>query len=129
MKIYHEISLDRFEGWSGAEDTLDRVIEAGKVDELEAILEDMYPDGIDETNLNDLLRFDSDTVFSWLGISDDDDDDEEEDEETEEDIDFDQSFDDWCDAQYNAHGCEKCPFYLCREDCAEHWDKLKEKSV
>ena len=68
MKIYKETSLANFEGWSGAEDTLNRIISEGKCDTLEAILEDMYPDGIDETNLNDLLRFESDTVFEWVGI-------------------------------------------------------------
>lgn len=68
MKLYRETSLEYFEGWSGAEDTLDRIIKEGKCDELEAILEDMYPDGMDETNLNDLLRFEAETVFEWLGI-------------------------------------------------------------
>lgn len=68
MKIYVETSLENFEAWSGAVDTLDRIIAEGKCDELEAILEDMYPEGMDETNLNDLLRFEAETVFEWLGI-------------------------------------------------------------
>lgn len=68
MKIYSEISLYSFEAWSGAENTLDRVINEGKVDELEAILEDIYPDGIDETNLNDILRFESEWVYEVCGI-------------------------------------------------------------
>ena len=68
MKLYTEISLANFEGWSGAEDTLNRVINAGKVDDLEAILEDMYPEGMDETDLNDLLRFEEDSIYEWLGM-------------------------------------------------------------
>ena len=76
MKIYSETSLENFEAWSGAVDTLDRVREAGKCDELESILEDLYPDGMSETELNDLLWFDPETVFEWLGI-------EEEEEEEE----------------------------------------------
>ena len=68
MKIYKELSIADFEGWSGAEDTLDRIIAEDKCDELEAILEDMYPEGMDETSLNDLLRFEAETVFEWLGI-------------------------------------------------------------
>ena len=75
MKIYSETSLENFEAWSGAVDTLDRVREAGKCDELELILEDLYPDGMDETELNDLLWFEPETVFEWLGIE------EEEEEE------------------------------------------------
>ena len=76
MKIYSETSLENFEAWSGAVDTLDRVREAGKCDELESILEDLYPDGMSETELNDLLWFEPETVFEWLGI-------EEEEEEEE----------------------------------------------
>lgn len=68
MKIYTEISLCDFEAWSGGENTLDRVINEGKVDELEAVLEDLYPDGIDETALNDILRFESDWVYEVCGI-------------------------------------------------------------
>ena len=68
MKIYSETSLYDFEAWSGGKDTLDRVINEGKTDELEAILEDLYPDGIDETSLNDILRFESDWVYEVCGI-------------------------------------------------------------
>ena len=78
MRIYSETSLESFEAWSGAVDTLDRVREAGKCDELESILEDLYPDGMSETELNDLLWFEPETVFEWLGIE------EEEEEEEEE---------------------------------------------
>ena len=68
MKIYSETNLENFEAWSGAVDTLDRVREAGKCDELESILEELYPDGMSETELNDLLWFEPETVFEWLGI-------------------------------------------------------------
>lgn len=80
MKIYSEISLENFGAWSGAVDTLDRVREEDKCDELEAILEDLYPDGMSETELNDLLWFEPEQIFEWLGIEE-----EDEDEETEED--------------------------------------------
>ena len=75
MKIYSETSLENFEAWSGAVDTLDRVREAGKCDELESILEELDPEGMSETELNDLLWFEPETVFEWLGIE------EEEEEE------------------------------------------------
>lgn len=71
MKIFTEQSLADFNFWSGAENTADRIWkEKGEegFDQLEAILEDMYPDGIDETELNDLLWFDAETVYEWLGI-------------------------------------------------------------
>lgn len=68
MKVYSEINIADFKAWGGAINTLDRIIAEDKCDELEAILEDLYPDGINETGLNDLLWFDDETVFSWLGI-------------------------------------------------------------
>ena len=57
MKITKEISIEEFKGWSGAENTLDKIISEGKAEEFEFILEDLYPEGMDETQLNDLLRF------------------------------------------------------------------------
>lgn len=78
MKIYSETRLSDFHAWSGAKDTLERVISEGKDNLLESILEDLYPDGIDETTLNDILWFEPETVFDWCGIVDDDDDTDDE---------------------------------------------------
>ena len=82
MKIYKEDSLSNFEWWSGAVATADRIWEERGTEgwnELEAILEDVYPDGMDETELNDLLWFEPETIFEWLGIGDKEDEEEEED--------------------------------------------------
>ena len=68
MKIYSEISLENFEAWSGAEKTLDKIISDGKAQELEFILEDLYPEGMDETQLNDLLRFEPEWCYEAVGI-------------------------------------------------------------
>ena len=68
MTINYELDLNNFQAWSGAKDTLDRIQREGKCEELENILEDMYPDGMTETELNDLLWFDSESVYEWLGI-------------------------------------------------------------
>lgn len=87
MKIYKDESLRGFEWWSGAVATADRIWEeqgSEGFDQLEAILEDLYPDGIDETDLNDLLWFDADTVYEWLGIDDEEEEDEEDDDDEEE---------------------------------------------
>ena len=85
MKIYKDESLSNFEWWSGAVATADRIWEERGTEgwnELEAILEDAYPDGMDETELNDLLWFEPETVYEWLGIGDEEEDEGEE-EETE----------------------------------------------
>lgn len=68
MTITYELDLNSFEAWSGAKDTLDRIQREGKCSLLEQILEDTYPDGMTETELNDLLWFDSESVYEWLGI-------------------------------------------------------------
>ena len=90
MKITKEMSLRNFEGWSGAVDTLNTLTDEQK-DALEANLEELCPDRMDETSLNDFLRSENDTIAEWLGFEDWEDlerknsgEDEEEDEEEEE---------------------------------------------
>ena len=71
MKIYTEKSLVDFEWWSGAKDTaetIEKKLGEKGWEQLEAILEEQYPDGIDETALNDLLWFEPELVFEWIGI-------------------------------------------------------------
>ena len=55
MKVYQEIGIRDFEAWSGAIATKDLIIENNKEDEFDALIEELYPDGIDETQLNDIL--------------------------------------------------------------------------
>ena len=68
MTITYELDLNSFEAWSGAKETLERIQREGKCEELENVLEELYPDGMTETELNDLLWFDSESVYEWLGI-------------------------------------------------------------
>lgn len=79
MRLYRELDLTRFEPWSGAVDTYERIWNEGKLSDLEFMLEELYPEGIEETQLNDLLWFDSEWVLESLGIQEDEE--EEEDEE------------------------------------------------
>ena len=71
MKITYELDLDKFEAWSGGEDTLSRIRDEGKEDEFCAMLEELHPCGIDETELNDLLRFEADWIYESLGMKTD----------------------------------------------------------
>ena len=68
MTITYELDLNSFQAWSGAKDTLERIQREGKCAELENVLEELYPDGMTETELNDLLWFESETAYEWLGI-------------------------------------------------------------
>lgn len=69
MKIYEEKSLKDFEFWSGARDTV-KYLTDDELDTLESILEDMYPDGIDDGELNDLFWFEDDWIAELLGYND-----------------------------------------------------------
>lgn len=68
MTIRYELNLETFEAWNGAVRTLDRVRREGKCNELDQVLEELYPDGMSEIELNDLLRYDADSVYAWLGM-------------------------------------------------------------
>ena len=72
MTIITEQSLHSFEFWSGAKNNADKLT-IEQLDELENELEELYPDGMTETQLNDLMWFDFDDIKSWLGIDDEDD--------------------------------------------------------
>ena len=78
MKIYKETGIADFEAWSSAVDTKKTIVDNNKEGEFDALIEEIYPDGIDETALNDLLWFESEWIFESLGITEDD---EEEDNE------------------------------------------------
>ena len=81
MKIYKETGIADFEAWSGGEYTKETILEAGKAEEFDTLIDELYPDGIEETNSHDLLWFESEWIFESLGITEDD----EEEEDTEED--------------------------------------------
>lgn len=75
MKLVDRISLRDFDAWCEAKDHLAQLTDK-EIDQLETIIEDMYPDGISSVKLNDLLRFDFEDVCDWLGLEYDADHDE-----------------------------------------------------
>ena len=69
MKTFNDdTTLDNFEAWSGAKDTKEIILENNKGDQFEALIEDLYPEGLSETQLNDILWFEEDWIFEQLGI-------------------------------------------------------------
>lgn len=72
MKIYYEHYLHDFNFWSGAKDNVKYLTKDDFI-AVELVLEGMYPDGIEETDLNDLFRFDIDEISKILGYDDFDD--------------------------------------------------------
>lgn len=66
MKIYSEVSLPNFQFWSGAKENAN-MLTYDQLEQVESALEDIYPDGANETDINDLFWFDFDTVLEWIG--------------------------------------------------------------
>ena len=68
MIIKTETNLRGFEAWSGAIDTKKIILDAGLEEEFEMLIEELYPDGLSDTELNDILWFESDWILENLGI-------------------------------------------------------------
>ena len=69
MKLTYEINnIDEFKAWSGAVSTRNAIIKNHKQEEFMFILNDIFPDGCSETELNDFLWFDDEFIFSALDI-------------------------------------------------------------
>lgn len=67
MKINYEESLRDFKFWSGAVQTRELFTDE-ELDSLESILETEYPEGMNETELNDLFWFEDKYLCELLGI-------------------------------------------------------------
>lgn len=61
MIVKSDTTIREFNFWSGAKDTV-RYLTLEELDSVESILDDLYPDGISETDLNDFFWFDNDTI-------------------------------------------------------------------
>lgn len=68
MKIITETTIRNFKAWSGAVETVERIVEEGKSELFDNTIEELYPDGLTDTELNDLLWFEEETIYEWLGI-------------------------------------------------------------
>lgn len=66
MKIYTETSISNFEFWAGAKDTV-KYLTLDELYQLDDILEEIFPDGASDTEINDLFWFEDDTIAEWLG--------------------------------------------------------------
>lgn len=72
-KLYTD-GFGNYTPWSGAKDTWDALEEFDRLDELESYIDEMYYNDelgegvINETELNDLLWFEPETVFEAVGL-------------------------------------------------------------
>ena len=66
MRVYKEVSGYEFEFWSGAKDRAN-YLTYDEIEKVFSILEEIYPDGMSETEVNDFFWFEEDTIAEWLG--------------------------------------------------------------
>ena len=90
MKIFLDTSIRNFEFWSGAKDTVEELSQQD-LDQIEVTLDDIYPEGMTDAQLNDIFWFERDFIAECLGyqnweefVNKDVEDEEDEDEEDEE---------------------------------------------
>ena len=67
MKITTEQSLRNFEFWSGAKSNAE-MMTAEELDSVENALEAIEPDGMTDTEINDLFWFDFEYVCELIGL-------------------------------------------------------------
>ena len=72
MTIIKEERLANFQFWSGAKYLAEKLTEE-ECDIIEELLEELYPDSMEETEVNDFFWFDGDTIAQALGYEDEDD--------------------------------------------------------
>ena len=61
-------TLLTFDAWSGAVETKETIIENRKSQHFDQLIEDIFPDGLTDTELNDILWFETDWVYKELRI-------------------------------------------------------------
>lgn len=61
-------ALYLFEPTKEAEEAWNLITKKEKVEELDSLLKDMYPEGIEDSELNDFLVYNSDWIFRMLGL-------------------------------------------------------------
>ena len=69
MRIYEEKSLKDFEFEGGAQDTV-KYFTDEEMEVLEECLNELYPEGLEETQLNDIFWHDSDFLAELVGYND-----------------------------------------------------------
>lgn len=67
MKVITDMPLNHFQFWAGAGYTYE-VLDSHQIGEIEGILEELYPEGITDTEINDFFWFERDTIAYWLGF-------------------------------------------------------------
>lgn len=70
LKVTNIVDFDLLyeNAWGQAVDVLKEIDEAGKGEDLMDFLEDLYPDGVDGIDLNDLISYDWEWLYKMIGM-------------------------------------------------------------
>ena len=70
ITVKQEMEFDdiRKSAWGQAVEVLDEIYKVGMQNELMEYLEDIFNEGVDRTELNDLLAYDWEWVYSQIGM-------------------------------------------------------------
>lgn len=70
LRVTEEYDFDTLynNSWGQAVSVLNEIDEADKSEALMDFLEDLYPDGIDGTELNDLISYDWEWLYKNIGM-------------------------------------------------------------
>ena len=70
LKVTKEYDFDTLynNSWGQAVSVLNEIDEADKSEELMDFLEDLYPDGVDGIELNDLISYDWEWLYKNIGM-------------------------------------------------------------
>lgn len=93
MKVTYEFDLSTFKAWSGGSYTLEKIREfdmthPGAMEAAQQYMEDCLGEEATETEINDMLWFEDDSILDYIGYSDDEVDEDEEDEDGFEEEEF-----------------------------------------
>ena len=67
MIIHTEQSIVDFNFWSGAAERAE-LLTYTELKEVEYQIDELYPDGLEDTQLNDLFWFEFEEVCNWIGL-------------------------------------------------------------
>jgi hypothetical protein len=67
--IIEDQTLFGFQTWAGATETKNAILKADKGHHFELLIEELYPEGLTDVQLNDILWHEWDYIFEQLGIT------------------------------------------------------------
>ena len=67
-KIYDELNLSEVNTWGGATEVKNIIMNEELEEDFNNLIDELFPNGLSITELNDLLSFDYEYIFNCLGI-------------------------------------------------------------